>query len=105
MSETLKPCPFCGDMPVSGYGGQVVCQNCWADAPSVSWNRRDPDWKGLAQEAAEAIAECQPSCGTCEYDNTNDCDFHGERCRKEVWLDGVVLAKARAAGLLEEKDE
>ena len=83
MSDTLKPCPFCGSPVVSVKPNihtgflRVQCEACWAvTATSVSstnkqtavaaWNRRAPDAEIERLRAAIVTAkrEClrRPGC-------------------------------------------
>lgn len=86
MSETLKPCPFCGGMDVR-HGNKetgwrrVICRQCNAEGPSIDptlhkgptsydtgkfrekaafskWNRRAPD--PLTERLADALRMMAP---------------------------------------------
>ena len=57
MTDTLKPCPFCGEAvtQIDGYGldemGYVFCKPCGAIGPdlrNITWNHRFPDsWQPI----------------------------------------------------------
>lgn len=54
MSEDLKPCPFCGGLPISAYirnGRHIVCQTCHAEGPPAyggPLNRRSAEDRARA---------------------------------------------------------
>lgn len=40
MSETLKPCPFCGSSNLcNGHGSKIFCFDCGAEGPTARWQR------------------------------------------------------------------
>lgn len=97
MSE-LKPCPFCGgEAYLTGADG-VCCSVCYCGTgpgsgpigEAATWNRREPDWRELAREAARELAEY------VNYSTRTGQPFY---YRKET---PEVLAELKKAGLLEE---
>jgi Lar family restriction alleviation protein len=81
MSDDLKPCPFCGvvPLPVNTIGSYVFCGECGADGPVhlteaiAAWNTR-ADVKRIEQlerenaEMAAAISEAENE-GLCSGGN------------------------------------
>ena len=65
MSDDLKPCPFCGavPLPVNTNGSYVFCSECGADGPVhltkavAAWNTRAIDPAAIREAALREAAE------------------------------------------------
>jgi Lar family restriction alleviation protein len=131
VSEELKPCPYCGEHFIgytTAHGPhdgqfQMVC-GCGARGPATpeksvvamgaAWNRRTPDWRELALEAATWVVRGFPcfSCGNSRklmldklevaFDGGGDCEgAHSSTKPASCGLDRweSLKAKLKAAGL------
>jgi restriction alleviation protein Lar len=120
MSDTLKPCPFCGGeaerpRPNDPHGGMVQCVSCGASAFGPKWNARtqgnlldggrplpyDRDTLGrFVREAWVRWAETQPNpklSWTVPYDDLSEPDKEADRQIGEAVARWTLIGDAGAA--------
>ena len=84
ISKKLKPCPFCGSMPVLYIGGEdfshALCENCGARLPASFGENRKTD----AITAWNMRADTRPKGKWLQYEDKDTNAWECSNCH-DVW--------------------